>query len=64
MDKMPFAISEQEFKSCIKQFVERNRTNTLPAPYVVKKYTVDSSTEKTPEENVIDFFGESNVQII
>ena len=64
MDKMPFAISEQEFKSCIKQFVERNRTNTLPAPYVVKKYTVDSSTEKIPEENVIDFFGESNVQII
>lgn len=64
MDKMPFAISEQEFKSCIKQFVERNRTNTLPAPYVVKKYTIDSSTEKTPEENVIDFFGESNVQII
>lgn len=64
MDKMPFAISEQEFKSCIKQFVERNRANTLPAPYVVKKYTVDSSTEKTPEENVIDFFGESNVQII
>lgn len=64
MDKMPFAISEQEFKSCIKPFVERNRTNTLPAPYVVKKYTVDSSTEKTPEENVIDFFGESNVQII
>lgn len=64
MDKMPFAISEQEFKSCIKQFVERNRANTLPAPYVVKKYAVDSSTEKTPEENVIDFFGESNVQII
>lgn len=64
MDKMPFAISEQEFKSCIKQFVERNRTNTLPAPYVVKKYAVDSNTEKTPEENVIDFFGESNVQII
>ena len=64
MDKMPFAISEQEFRSCIKQFVERNRANTLPAPYVVKKYAVDSSTEKTPEENVIDFFGESNVQII
>lgn len=64
MDKMPFAISEQEFKSCIKQFVERNRANTLPAPYVVKKYAVDSSIEKTPEENVIDFFGESNVQII
>lgn len=64
MDKMAFAISEQEFKSCIKQFVERNRANTLPAPYVVKKYAVDSSTEKTPEENVIDFFGESNVQII
>ena len=64
MDKMPFAISEQEFKSCIKQFVERNRANTLPAPYVVKKYAVDSSTKKTPEENVIDFFGESNVQII
>ena len=64
MDKMPFAISEQEFRSCIKQFVERNRANTLPAPYVVKKYVVDSSTEKTPEENVIDFFGESNVQII
>lgn len=64
MDKMPFAISEQEFRSCIKQFVERNRANTLPAPYVVKKYAVDSNTEKTPEENVIDFFGESNVQII
>lgn len=64
MDKMPFAISEQEFRSCIKQFVERNRANTLPAPYVVKKYAVDSSIEKTPEENVIDFFGESNVQII
>lgn len=64
MDKMSFAISEQEFRSCIKQFVERNRANTLPAPYVVKKYAVDSSTEKTPEENVIDFFGESNVQII
>lgn len=64
MDKMPFAISEQEFRSCIKQFVERNRANTLPAPYVLKKYAVDSNTEKTPEENVIDFFGESNVQII
>ena len=64
MDKMPFAITEQEFKSCTKKFIERRNTNSLPKPYVVNKYEIGDKKTRTPEEDIVNFFGKDNVKVI
>lgn len=62
--KMLFALTENELKDATEEFRNRMQTNTLPEAMKIKKYKAEKKSEQTPEEKVIELFGEENVEII
>lgn len=66
IDKMIYAISNEEFKKITSLFIEKREQQTLPEPAQIVKYkkAVVKEKKKTSEEKLIDLFGEENISII
>lgn len=64
IDKIPAAVTAEEFRTCTALFVQRRSEGTLPAKYQVKRYAEEEVKEETPQEKVLKLFGRENVKII
>lgn len=54
--KKIFAITQEEYKEILQEFIQRRKMNTLPE-------AVDVEVEVNPIQRINDFFGEENVEI-
>lgn len=67
-DKKIFAVTCEQSKRIIQLFKERMASNTLPEAIqfenVGKEYVPEEKRELSPEESVMDLFGENHVTIV
>ena len=64
IDRMPFAITVNEFKDDINKFRELRTSGNLPEAKKITRYKKKTIKQETPEDKVIALFGEDNVEII
>lgn len=64
IDKVPFAVTTEEFNRVTALFIRRRKEGNLPSPYVVQRYEDEIKHEETPEEKIIALFGAENVKVI
>lgn len=64
IDRMPFAITVNEFKDDINKFRELRESGNLPEAKKITRYKKKTIKQETPEDKVIALFGEDNVEII
>ena len=66
IDKMIYAISNDDFKKVTLLFMEKREQQTLPEPAKIVKYkkAIVKEKKKSNEEKLIDLFGEENISII
>lgn len=64
IDKIPAAVTADEFRTCTALFVQKRKEGTLPEKYQVRRYAEESKKEETSQEKVLKLFGKENVKII
>lgn len=64
IDKIPYAVTKEEFRECTALFIAKRKDGTLPPKYEVKRYQEEEIHEETPQEKVMALFGAENVKII
>ena len=64
IDKMPYAITASDFRSCANKYRELMTSGNLPEAKKIKKYKSENIKEETTEDKIIALFGEDNVEII
>ena len=64
LDKMVFAVTEQQFKDASRQFRTLMHSNQLPEACHIKRYSDAVKKEATPEDKIKELFGAENVEII
>lgn len=64
IDKMPIAITTDEFKHNTEAYLKLMKEGKLPEPKKISKYRKKISKEETTEDRVKALFGEENVDII
>ena len=68
LDRMPYVITEAEYRNAVEEFRNRSKAGTLPQAMPIKKYDLSETIEETeqtnPEQAVFDLFGKENVEII
>ena len=64
LDKMVFAVTEQQFKDASRQFRTLMHSNQLPEACHIERYSDAVKKEATPEDKIKELFGAENVEII
>ncbi len=64
MDKMLYAITENDMAKATARFRDLYRAKALPKGYDIQRYVRVEVVEPTPEEKVIALFGAENVEIV
>ncbi len=64
VDKMLFAITEDDFRKASELFRTMMKEDRLPEAKPVVRYEKDTEQPETPEDKVIRLFGRENVEII
>ena len=64
IDKMPFAITVNEFKESANKYRELMTAGNLPEAKKITRYKKKVTKQETPEDKVLALFGEDNVEII
>ena len=64
IDKMVFAVTEQEFKDASRQFRTLMHSNQLPEACHIERYSDAVKKEATQEDKIKELFGAENVEII
>ena len=64
IDKMPYAITLDEFKKYTETYRKLMNSGNLPEPKKITKYRRKNKKEEAAEEKVFALFGEENVEII
>ena len=64
IDKMPFAITVNEFKESANKYRELMTVGNLPEAKKITRYKKKVTKQETPEDKVLALFGEDNVEII
>lgn len=61
--KMIYAVEVNVYQTLTKQFMEKRKAGTLPPVPTITPYSLKENHEKTPEQKVIELFGDA-VEII
>lgn len=66
LDKMIYALSKESFMVVAQEFKERMTSNDLPEAATITKFkkVVTKEKKKTNEEQLLDLFGQDNLEII
>lgn len=66
LDRMPFAVTVDQYEAAVKEFRPRYANGTLPEKMAIERWQKQEETtaEVSAEESVMNLFGKENVEVI